>query len=57
MWAFARFVEGLLFEIQPQDMEVYAGAFTLLTMTGLAVAFFPARRAARVDPLVALRME
>jgi putative ABC transport system permease protein len=56
-WGLAGLVEGFLFEIQPHDPTVYVGVFAVLTVTGLAAAFLPARRAARVDPLVALRME
>ena len=56
-WGLARLVEGFLFEIHPHDVRIYAAVFTLLLITGLAAAFLPARRAARVDPLVALRME
>lgn len=56
-WGLLDLVEGFLFEIQPHDSTVYAGVFTVLTVTGLAAAFLPARRAAGVDPLVALRME
>jgi ABC-type antimicrobial peptide transport system permease subunit len=50
-------VRGFLFEIQPHEPRVYAGALLILAMTGLAAAFVPARRAAGVDPLIALRME
>ena len=56
-WGLAGLVSGFLFEIQPHDPWVYAGVLLVLAMTGLAAAFVPARRAARVDPLVALRME
>jgi putative ABC transport system permease protein len=56
-WSLAGFVEGFLFEIQPHDPAVYVGVFILLTLTGLAAAFLPAQRAARVDPLVALRVD
>lgn len=56
-WGVARLVAGFLFEIRPHDPIVYSGAFALLAMTGLAAALLPARRAARVDPLIALRME
>jgi ABC-type antimicrobial peptide transport system permease subunit len=50
-------VRAFLFEIQPHDPTVYAGVSAVLAMTGLAAAFLPARRAAGVDPLIALRME
>jgi len=53
----AELVRGFLFEIQPHDPTVYAGVLTVLAMTGLAAAFLPARRAAAIDPLVALRAE
>ena len=56
-WGLGGLVAGFLFEIQPHDPRVYAGVFAVLTTTGLAAAFIPARRAARVDPLVALRLE
>lgn len=56
-WSLAGFVEGFLFEIQPHDPAVYVAVFILLTLTGLAAAFLPAQRAARVDPLVALRVD
>jgi putative ABC transport system permease protein len=56
-WWVAGLVEGFLFEIGPHDPAVYLGVFALLTMTGLAAAALPARRAAHVDPLVALRMD
>jgi predicted permease len=56
-WGLAGFVKGFLFGTQPHDPGVYIGVLVVLTMTGLAAAFVPARRASRVDPLVALRME
>jgi predicted permease len=56
-WGLGGLVRGFLFEIQPHDPTVYAGVSAVLAMTGLAAAFLPARRAAGVDPLIALRME
>ena len=56
-WSLAGFVEGFLFEVQSSDPAVYAGVLIILALTGLAAAFLPAQRAARVDPLVALRMD
>ncbi|HET7218345.1 MAG TPA: ADOP family duplicated permease [Vicinamibacterales bacterium] len=53
----ARFVESLLFEVTPRDMgSVALPLATLLAAAGLA-AVLPARRAARVDPIVSLRCE
>jgi putative ABC transport system permease protein len=50
-------VSSLLFEVGPLDFGAFAaGAGTLLAIV-LAVSCVPARRAARVDPLVALRYE
>jgi ABC-type antimicrobial peptide transport system permease subunit len=56
-WGLSGLVRGFLFEVQPHDPGVYAGALLVLATTGLAAAFGPARRASSVDPLIALRME
>jgi predicted permease len=56
-WGLAGLVRGFLFQIQPHDPRVYAGVLLVLAISGLAAAFVPARRASRVDPLIALRME
>jgi putative ABC transport system permease protein len=53
----AQFVRTLLFEVQPNDPTVYACAVAVVGFSGIVAAYVPARRAARVDPLVALRYE
>jgi ABC-type lipoprotein release transport system permease subunit len=50
-------VERFLFQTHPHDPVVYGAVLAVLTLTGLAAAFLPARRAAHVDPLVAMRMD
>lgn len=56
-WFVGRLVGGFLFETQPHDPLVYAAVAGLLMGAGALAAFIPARRAARLDPLVALRLE
>ncbi len=56
-WVLAGLVSGFLFRVEPHETWVYAAASTTLIASGLMAAFVPARRAARVDPLVALRIE
>ena len=50
-----RFLEGLLFEVPPMDLPTYAGVVIVLLATALLASVVPLIRAARIDPLVALR--
>jgi predicted permease len=54
-WMLARVVRTFLFQVGPHDPFVCAGAATVLMAAGLVAAFIPARRAASVDPVTALR--
>jgi predicted permease len=51
----SRVMSVVLFDVQPRDPAVFGGVAAVLTLAGLMACLFPARRAARVDPLVALR--
>jgi predicted permease len=50
-------MKSLLFETDPTDPATFAGAAIILAVAALLASWLPARRAARVDPLVALRYE
>ncbi len=52
-----RFIEGLLYGVGTTDLVTYAGIPVLLLVAALAASYIPARRASRVDALVALRSE
>lgn len=52
-----RFVSGIVFGIAPNDSASIAAAAALMVVVGILVAYLPAHRASRVDPLIALKTE
>ena len=56
-WLSARFIRGYLYGVNAHDGWTLAAAAVLLCASGLFAAYIPARRAAKVDPIVALRAE
>jgi predicted permease len=52
-----RLLSAFLYDIEPTDFTTFVSASLLLTATALLACYIPARRAANVDPLVALRNE
>ena len=56
-YGLTRFLASQIWGISATDPWTFGAVVALVMMTGLAACFLPARRAACVDPLVALRYE
>lgn len=55
--ALARLIESLLYQIPPRDPATYVSVSVILGLVAIAASYVPAQRAAKVDPMVALRYE
>jgi putative ABC transport system permease protein len=55
--ALARVLRGLLFEVSPNDPITFGAVVTVLAAVAVVACYVPAHRAARTNPIVALRRE
>ena len=55
--ALSRALQSVLFEVKGIDPRIYLGVGVLLFSATLIASWIPARRASRVDPIIALRSE
>jgi ABC-type antimicrobial peptide transport system permease subunit len=56
-WSLSAVARSFLFRLEPTDPRAFAAAAACLLAAALVASAIPARRAARVDPMVALRAE
>jgi putative ABC transport system permease protein len=55
--ALTRLLSSLLFEVRPTDLATSSAVAVLLAAVALTASYLPVRRAASVDPMIALRYE
>jgi ABC-type antimicrobial peptide transport system permease subunit len=55
--ATSRLISGLLYGVGPMDWPTYAGVVCVLGTAAVAALWYPARRAARLDPVASMRNE
>jgi macrolide transport system ATP-binding/permease protein len=55
--AAAMLLRSMLYGVRPWDIEIAAGVFVTLSVAALLASYLPARRAASVEPTLALRAE
>ena len=56
-WILTRSIAGLLFQVTPTDVPTFAAVAVTFGAVALAACYFPARRATRTDPMIALKSD